>query len=232
MASATGPFAFFEPVHQSYFQEYEPFDTVNFRAPLKFKVQLPIALPAATGSSYHKLTVAYDSHLFVSGQAADNDLAIFKPVCYLKGARLQRCTIDSGARTVLGEFQFGLALDEVVAVYFAVVDPRNPNSEGFRYNPGASSNSAIFSVLKLQQAGSAIVYYVESEPLLALYSLPSTTAAGPNNGISAGSFQGTHAQANRLNLVEFTLTFSRTDVAGLVIEIPMLTEKGSPIYTN
>jgi hypothetical protein len=183
---------------------------------------MPQALSAVSGSNYHTLTLAYNSNLFVSGQAATLDLAYFKPVCYIKSTRIKRCTIDSTAKTIVAQFQFALANSELVDIYFSVLDPRNPNTEGFLYNPGASSNSAIFNILRLQPSGGT-TYYVESDPLLALYSLPSLASSGPHNGISSATFSGYHTQANRLNFIQFQVTFARTDVTGLVIELPMVT---------
>jgi hypothetical protein len=37
---------------------------------------------------------------------------------------------------------------------------------------------------------------------------------------------------NKMNYLDFTLTFSRTDINGLILEIPLVKNDGSFVYNN
>ena len=61
--------------------------------------------------------------------------------------------MDSLARTIEAKFQFPLSNNELVDLYFSVIDPRNSASDGFLYNPGVSTSSVIYNVIRIQKHG-------------------------------------------------------------------------------
>lgn len=81
-----------------------------------------------------------------------------------------------------------------------------------------------------QYAGTT--YYVQVEPFQPYYRATSAGATYPSMGISNVALQwGTQAQS-QLNYLEFTITLTRNDINGLVLEIPIVNEDGTKIYNT
>ena len=81
-------------------------------------------------------------------------------------------------------------------------------------------------------AGSATLYYTETEKFPSLFSLPSGASQGPFRGIIGGTVEYGHTIQNRLNAINLVLTFNRTDITGLVFEFPMRDGLGNYLYTS
>lgn len=77
-----------------------------------------------------------------------------------------------------------------------------------------------------------MTYLVEPEPFHTFYKATSAGAIYPSYGIQDISIAyGTQVQG-QLNYLEFTVTLTRTDINGFVIEIPVVNPDGTRIYNN
>lgn len=128
------------------------------------------------------------------------------------------------------KFYFGLPSTAAYHVMVSLLDPRNPDSNGFLYNPSPVTSISTIKVY-LTPAGGA-TSYIETDPFPAYYSLPSGTTVGPFRGIKGGSVTFGTALTTILNPIHMTLTFNRTDVTGLVFEILQVDEKGNQIFNS
>ena len=124
-------------------------------------------------------------------------------------------------------FQFSLTTNTEYHVLFALVDPRNPSVFGFLPTQAVSDLRVEYKL-----GGSSTVYYTETSKFPSLFSLPSGATQGPFRGITAGSIEYGHAISSSLNVVNMQLTFNRTDITGLVFEIPLRDDNGNYLYTS
>lgn len=68
------------------------------------------------------------------------------------------------------------------------------------------------------------------DPAPAFSSLPTGVTAGPHNGITRGTVSYGHGMAGLMNYLEIGLTFGRTDVNSLVVELPGLYYDDSVVW--
>ena len=183
--------------------------------------------PTVSGLNYHKIVVTYGTIFSDNNQFKLRDLEVYRPVCYLANNRVRKCTIDTVGNAITMSFQFGLAVNTNYHVLFSLTDPRNPDVNGFLPTL-AISNVVVSYVL----SGSATIYYTETEKFPTLYSLPTGTAQGPFRGIVGGTVEYGHATAGILNVLNFKLTFNRTDITGLVFEVSLVDTAGTYLYTS
>jgi hypothetical protein len=199
---------------QRYYKE-TPFSTLLHRVPFEFEIYTQSLFTSAVlGSSFHTIVVKYPSSYSAVSSIQLNDLTIFKPVCYLNNNRIKSCVIDTINRMITMQFQFALASGSAYYVRVSILDPRNPDSNGFLYAPSPLVSVTNIKVYLTPSGGSSS--YVESDSFPALYSLPSGTTAGPFRGIKGGSITYGTALTSVLNPIHMTLNFNRTDVTGLV----------------
>jgi hypothetical protein len=127
-------------------------------------------------------------------------------------------------------FQFDLIANTQYHLKFSIIDPRNAENNGFL------ASTAISNILITYQPYNAsspnTVYYAESDQFPTLFSLPSGAVTGPFRGIKAGTVEYGHACANQLNVVNLKLSFNRSDITGLVFEIPLVDLAGTALYSN
>jgi hypothetical protein len=72
-------------------------------------------------------------------------------------------------------------------------------------------------------------YYLEAEPFHTYYK---TSGAYPSSGIVSASVTIGHRVYGKMNYLEFALQFSRNDINGLVLEIPVMKNDGSFVYND
>jgi len=80
--------------------------------------------------------------------------------------------------------------------------------------------------------GNAQWFYTETETLPTLYSLPSGRSAGPFRGFLESTAIYGHTVKSKLNFVRLQLNFNRTDITGLVFEIPSVDKNGNKLFAN
>lgn len=56
--------------------------------------------PPPTSEILHKLILYYGSEYTTNSFGSEKDLEYNKPICYLHNNRIQRCTIDTTAKTM------------------------------------------------------------------------------------------------------------------------------------
>lgn len=126
-------------------------------------------------------------------------------------------------------FQQTLANGQEVSVKFSVINPRDHGDEGFTLTT-TSYGTITLPVTISQYSGT--VYYFEAEPFHPFYRATSAGATYPSMGISNVALTwGTQAHG-QLNYLDFVITFTRNDINGLVLEIPVVSEDGTKIYNN
>ncbi len=167
--------------------------------------------PTATGNNLHTIKITYPSSFGDYDMFTIRDLQIFRPVCYLANNRISRCTINTASNYIILNFQFGLTLETKYHIKVSLIDPRNPDVNGF------TSAAAVSNLLvEYQISPSVTIYYMETDQFPSLYTLPSGINAGPFRGIIDGAIEYGHAMPSALNVINLRLTFNRTDITGLV----------------
>lgn len=107
-----------------------------------------------------------------------------------------------------------------------MLNPTNAADDGFRLLN--ANNPLVTLPVELTPYGGS-TYYIEAEPFPTYYQ---TSGVYPSNGvISATLGYGTQVY-DKMNYLDFSLTFSRNDINGLVLEIPTLTKGGSFIFND
>ena len=123
-------------------------------------------------------------------------------------------------------FQHAISSGEEVAVRFSVLDPRDEAVDGF-YMTNLNNPIVTLPIEFFPYGGSN--YYGEAEPFHTFYR---ANGAYPSLGIySATVTYGTQVYG-KLNYLDFTIYFSRNDINGLVLEIPVVNQDGTIIYSD
>lgn len=227
-ASSYTPYAYSWLPQQRYYKE-TPFSTLLHRAPFEFEIVAPTTF-STLSSGYHTLVVKYPSSYSAVNASSINDLTIYRPVCYLNNNRIKSCALDTTLRTVTLQFQFGLTANTAYQASVSIIDPRNPDTNGFLYTPSPTISITCLRMYITASGGST--YYVETDPFPAYYALPSGANAGPFRGFVSGSITYGTRIVNVLNPIHMTLGFNRTDVTGLLFEINMVDEKGTKLWNT
>lgn len=123
-------------------------------------------------------------------------------------------------------FLFGLTAGTKYHIKFSIIDPRNADIDGFL------SSAAVSNVVLMYKPYGGVWYYTETDQFPSLYSLPTGTTAGPFRGIIAGAADYGHRVPSQLNYVNLLLTFNRTDITGLVFEIPSVDGNGNALFSS
>ena len=91
--------------------------------------------------SYHTLTLYYGTDYVERTVQSTLDLQYDKPVCYLNNNRVARCFLDTVNNKIYMEFSFAVSSGKPIHVYFSILDPRQPDRNGFRYIGASDFNS-------------------------------------------------------------------------------------------
>lgn len=224
--SSLGTFTYLKIPHQRFYRE-TPFSALTHPAPFEFIFRPDNTFPTVSGLSYHKIMVTYGTIFSDNAQFKLRDLEVYRPVCYLANNRVRKCTIDTSLNVITMSFQFGLSINTNYHVMFSIIDPRIPDVNGFL--PTLAISDIVVSYVL---SGSSTTFYTETEKFPTLYSLPTGATQGPFRGIIAGAVEYGHATAGALNVLNLRLTFNRTDITGLVFEIPLMDSAGNYLYTT
>jgi hypothetical protein len=198
------------------------------KTPFRFKVIAPASFASLSGSNYHTISLYYGSYYSnPSLNQNSNDLYYYVPTCELNGFRIHVCTISSS--TITMSFQQNIANGKEMTVKFSVVNPYDETDEGFTLT--TTSYGTITLPIYITPYGGT-TYYVEEEPFQPFYRATSAGATYPSMGISNVAVAwGTQAQG-QLNYLEFVITLTRNDINGLVLEIPVVSDDGTVIYSS
>ena len=179
----------------------------------------------SSGSNTHLIRVTFNSYFsHETINQKSNDLYYYVPTCHLNGMRIHNCQISSGRIEM--RFQQQLTTGNEAAVRFSVLNPKNDADDGF-YITSLSNSHVTLPIEFFPYGGSN--YYAEAEPFSTYYRASSTY---PELGIyEATMVYGTEVYA-KLNYIEFSLKFSRSDINGLILEIPVVREDGTVIYST
>jgi hypothetical protein len=166
--------------HQRYFEE-TPYQALIHRAPIELKFR-PNHDFTAQSSQYHNIRIYYPASFGDVDKFKIRDLEVFRPVCYLNNFRIRRCTIYTTNNFISMEFMFALTNNIAYHIKVSLIDPRNPDINGF-----LSSAAITDLVLTYKRVGDSNTYYMESDQLPTLFTLPTGTTGGPFRGIVDGS---------------------------------------------
>ena len=124
------------------------------------------------------------------------------------------------------KFQHAIASREEVAVRFSVLNPANEADDGFYMTN--LNNPIVTLPIEFFPYGAGS-YYGEAEPFHTFYR---ENGAYPSLGIYHASVVWGTQVYGKLNYLEFSLSFARNDINGLVLEIPVVSEDGTIIYND
>jgi hypothetical protein len=123
-------------------------------------------------------------------------------------------------------FQFSLTLNTAYHLKFSILDSRNADVDGFL------PSAAVSNIVLMYKPSGGSWYYTETDQFPTLFSLPTGISSGPFRGIIAGTATYGHTIRSVLNFVNLQLTFNRTDITGLVFEIPSIDKNGNALFTS
>lgn len=218
-------FSYINYPHQKYYQD-TPFSSLVHRAPFEMDFYPAVAFSTQTGSSYNMIKIVYPSSFTDNGVVKIRDLQVFRPVCYLNNMRIKNCAIDTAANTMTMSFLFALSTGTKYHLKFSILDSRNADIDGFL------CSAPISNVVLMYKPYSGNWYYTETDQFPTLYSLPTGASRGPFRSIVAGTPTYGHRLAGYLNFVNLRLTFNRTDITGLVFEIPSVDKAGTALFNS
>ena len=222
----TATYAYLRYPHQRYYLD-TPYSSLTHYAPFEFLFRPSENFNTQSGANTHKITVFYGTDFGDNSQIIIRDLQVYRPVCYLANNRIRQCSIHTTANKITMSFQFALSAESEYHVMFGIMDPRNADVFGFLPTK-AISDIRVEYIL----GGTSTVKYTETQKFPSLFSLPSGASQGPFRGISDGTITYGHTCPGQLNAVNMLLTFNRTDITGLVFEIPLRDNLGNFLYTS
>ncbi len=198
------------------------------RVPLAFKFIAPTAFSNRDGTgTYHVIKVNYGNTYSVPATTRTFDLYRLIPTCELNGYRILTCSIDTTNKEVSMSFQQAIAAGEEVSVRFSVLDPVDSATDGFIT---ANTNSPMLTLPVYITPSGGTNYYIEAESFPTYYKSSGITY--PSMGISKATISIGTQVFGKMNYLDFVIQFSRSDVNGLILEIPLVELDGSIIYSN
>ena len=218
-------FDYIQYPHIRYYQD-TPFSSVVHRAPFEMEFYPAVSFSTSSGNNYHMIRIDYPSTFGDADMFKIRDLQVFRPVCYLNNQRIRQCSIDTTANQITMSFLFALSTSSKYHIKVSILDSRNADINGFL------SSIAVSNVVLLYKPYGSSWRYTETDQFPTLYSLPSGASTGPFRGIIAGSTQYGHTVPSVLNYLNMKLTFNRTDITGLVFEIPAVDKNGNLLYSS
>lgn len=216
-------FKYIQYPHQRYYQD-TPFNSLVHRAPFEMEFYPTVTFAAQSGVNYNMIKIVYPASFSDTAMVKIRDLQVFRPVCYLNNQRIKNCAIDVANNNMVMSFLFGLTANTKYHLKFSILDSRNADIDGFL------ASAAVSNFVLMYKPYSGSWYYTESDNFPSLYSLPSGAATGPFRGIIAGTPTYGHTAPSNLNFVNLLLTFNRTDITGLVFEIPSVDNNGNALF--
>jgi hypothetical protein len=114
-------------------------------------------------------------------------------------------------------FQHAIAAGEEVSVRFSVLDPVNSDNDGFIT---ANTGSPMLSLPIYITPSGGTNYIIEPEAFPTYYKSSGITY--PSMGISRATVAIGTQVFGKINYLDFVIQFSRSDVNGLILEIPLV----------
>jgi hypothetical protein len=223
---ALGTFNYIKYPHTRYYTD-TPFSSLSNRAPFEMRFSPTVSFPTVSGINYHLIQAVFPTTFGDAAMVKIQDLQVFRPVCYLNNQRIRQCSINIATNTITMSFQFPLTASTFYHLKFSILDSRNADVDGFL--PSAATSNIV---LMYKPNGAGNWYYTETDQFPTLFSLPTGIATGPFRGIIAGTATYGHTIPSVLNFVNLQLTFNRTDITGLVFEIPSIDKNGNALFTS
>ncbi len=175
-------------------------------APLRLTFLAPASFPALTAGS-HSIKLGI-SGLAYPTASNSGDMAVNALRCYINKELVKSCSI-SGTNVVVSH-QLEIASGARTGLLVQFENPSDKTSAGFSY-----AGTDPFKRFRLELAVSGgSTYLVETLPVRMYYQLSTTNY--PFFAVSSATYSLAHRFAGQPNLVEFSLTFTRSDVEGLV----------------
>lgn len=177
------------------------------------------AISAPAAGQFHQLTLYYGSNYISLGNQKLFDLSFNNPVCYLHNTRVQYCYINPSNNSIYMLYNFALPGGRPVHVYFSVLDPRQPQNNGFSY----IGSSNIDNLLINMTLSTGTTYIFETGPFVAKETqVGGVMTALPQRGIKLGSIDWATNIVGQLNVIDMTFNVNRTDITALQFTIPLL----------
>jgi hypothetical protein len=114
-------------------------------------------------------------------------------------------------------FQHAIAAGEEVSVRFSVLDPVNSDNDGFIT---ANTGSPMLTLPIYITPSGGTNYLIEPEAFPTYYKSSGITY--PSMGISRATVAIGTQVFGKMNYLDFVIQFSRSDVNGLILEIPLV----------
>ena len=185
-----------------------------------------IAPPAA--GQFHQLTLYYGSNYVSLGNQKLYDLSFNNPVCYLHNTRVQYCYINSADHSIYMQYNFGIPGGRPVHVYFSVLDPRQPQHNGFSYIGSSNVDNLLISMT----LSTGTTYIFETGPFIAKETqVGGVMTALPQRGINFATIDWATSILGQFNVIDMTLYVNRTDITALQFTIPLLDELNRVVYS-
>jgi hypothetical protein len=200
------------------------------KSPFVFQLISPATFNSYEGSTtdFHYISVNLGSVYSYPSSQNSLDLYYYVPYCLLNGRSILRCTISG--TTIKMEFQQAIANGETVGVTLSIINPKDEADRGFIL-PNLNNPTTTLPVY-VYNRNTGTTYIANPEPFHTFYRTTSNGATYPSFGIQDVSVvYGTQIQG-QLNYLEFTVTLTRTDINGFVIEIPVVAQDGTTIYST
>jgi hypothetical protein len=213
-------------------RDFEPsnnFSGVNMKTPFRFKFKNVATFSdlSATVNS-HSIALNYRSSYTYTSATTLGDMQMYVPACYLNEVRIQTCSISS--TTITMSFKQALNTTQEISVMFTVLNPLDEQDTGFTYTAVGTTGTYYVGLTFTPHGSNG--YYLEPEPIHPYYRTPSGLTTYPHFGITAATIFVGNNVVGVMNFLEFQFSFSRSDINGLVIEIPNIDQDGDVIYSN
>ena len=114
-------------------------------------------------------------------------------------------------------FQQQINAGDEVSVKFSILDPVDGTSDGF---VTANTGSPMLTLPVYITPSGGTNYYIEPEPFPTYYKSSGITY--PSMGISRATVAIGTQVFGKMNYLDFVIQFSRSDVNGLILEIPRI----------
>lgn len=123
------------------------------------------------------------------------------------------------------QFNFSLPASINIHAYFSVIDPRNPQLNGYSYLGAEDINQ-----LDIKLESSTNTYLFQTPPFPAAQTQATPIGVLPVRGITIGTIGYANSNAGQLNVLDMSFTVTRTDITAFKFEIPLVDEYDTPIF--
>jgi hypothetical protein len=133
--------------------------------------------------------------------------------------------VDLTTNTTYMQFNFSLPPNTNIHAYFSVIDPRNPQLNGYSYIGAEDVNQ-----INIKLESTSNTYLFQTPPFAAAETQTTPIGALPVRGITYGTIGYANSDLGQLNVLDMSFTVSRSDITALKFEIPLVDASGTPIF--